>query len=695
MARVGGPVEEYTGQNVWGGKNAPQPGAFAGKSYGMLSVDGTLSMWLRQTDSPSGGGATQARLATSTDHGAHWSRADWDFAPSTNLISPTFLNFGQDYSGARDDYVYTYFVHSSSSDFDVVKPGMIDLARAVKGDIMDRAAHEFFNGIDPHGDPIWSTDVETRQPVFEDANGVGWTVSVSYNAGLGRYLLMTEHQNPGSSVNRFTGNLGLFDAPEPWGPWTTVEYTTDNNWSGFGSTFFWNFSNKWTSADGLDTTLVFTGTNSRGSNDSWNTIRGSYTLVVPEPSVCVLTVTGVASLLLLFVGGRKVGTLGERQKKIYLPRVPKLDSSPKSLSFLVSPHLPLASTLLAVSVSQLIPTWATAGDTSTDMGTGNGGRKTPPSAFVVAMRTVQRSAPRGGALAGQKPRVLVSTDIGGSDPDDFQSMVHLLIYGNVLDIEGLIASPPQAGRARHIRAVIDTYEKDYASLKRHADGFPEPGALRHVTRQGAVNPAPAKGWGAPTEGSRWIIQCAKKKSTRPLWVLVWGSITDVAQAVHDDPSIKQALRMYSIGSWNTRMDQAARDYLYQHHADMWWIESNTTFRGMYVGGKQNGPWSNRGFVNQFVQGHGALGKLFFRKKPDIKMGDTPSLLYLLRGDPDDPATPHWGGAYVKTAHGDAYWTDDPSSTMAESGYAGAKTVSRWRVDFLGDWRQRMNWIFTP
>ena len=75
-------------------------------------------------------------------------------------------------------------------------------------------------------------------------------------------------------------------------------------------------------------------------------------------------------------------------------------------------------------------------------------------------------------------------------------------------------------------------------------------------------------------------------------------MTDVAQAVHDDPSIKSKIRVYSIGSWNTNQDRAARDYLFKDHADLWWIESDTTFRGMYVGGVQNGEWGNRGFVAQ-------------------------------------------------------------------------------------------------
>jgi hypothetical protein len=49
--------------------------------------------------------------------------------------------------------------------------------------------------------------------------------------------------------------------------------------SGFGTpgidatTFFWNFSNKWLSADGRDFTMVFTGVS---SNDSWNTVRGRF-----------------------------------------------------------------------------------------------------------------------------------------------------------------------------------------------------------------------------------------------------------------------------------------------------------------------------------------------------------------------------------------------------------------------------------
>ncbi|MFO8014035.1 MAG: DUF1593 domain-containing protein [Phycisphaerae bacterium] len=298
--------------------------------------------------------------------------------------------------------------------------------------------------------------------------------------------------------------------------------------------------------------------------------------------------------------------------------------------------------------------------------------------------------PPGGALAGERPRVIVSTDVGGSDPDDFQSMVHLLVYADVLNLEGLVSSPPKGGRAKHLLEVIDAYAKDYANLKAHASGYPPPDALRKFTRQGAVDPAPKQGFSRPTDGSRWIIKRAGADDPRPLWVLVWGSITDVAQAVHDAPEIKRRLRVHSIGSWNTRQDPAARNYLFENHKDLWWIESDTTFRGMYVGGKQDGDLGNRSFVERHVKGHGALGDLFVAKKRDIKMGDTPSVLYLFRGDPDDPAAPHWGGSFRKTGHGPHYWTDRTDPDLKDRGKPGAKTVNRWREEYLRDWQRRMD-----
>lgn len=296
----------------------------------------------------------------------------------------------------------------------------------------------------------------------------------------------------------------------------------------------------------------------------------------------------------------------------------------------------------------------------------------------------------GGALEGERPRVIVSSDIGGDDPDDIQSLVHYLMYADILDTEGLISSPPGRGRVADIDRVLDAYEKDFDVLRRRSARYPEPDDLRARVKQGAIDVAPTKGFSDATAGSRWMVERARAESDRPLWVLVWGSLTDVAQAVHDAPEIKRRIRIYSIGSWNTAQDPAAREYLFREHPDLWWVENDTTFRGMYLGGEQAGDLGNLGFVEAHVRRRGALGACFWEAKPDIKMGDTPSVLFLLRGNFSDPTQPSWGGRFVRPrADRATYWHDDPDPRQRFAERNGAVHVSRWRVDYLRDWQRRL------
>ncbi len=118
-----------------------------------------------------------------------------------------------------------------------------------------------------------------------------------------------------------------------------------------------------------------------------------------------------------------------------------------------------------------------------------------------------------GDAPATRPRVLVSTDVGGTDPDDLQSMVHLLVYSDSIDIEGLISSPYGPGRKQHILQVIDLYERDYSSLKTFSGDYPAPEALRAVTKQGAIDRAGYPGFGSPTEGSDWIVECARRQGS--------------------------------------------------------------------------------------------------------------------------------------------------------------------------------------
>jgi hypothetical protein len=85
-----------------------------------------------------------------------------------------------------------------------------------------------------------------------------------------------------------------------------------------------------------------------------------------------------------------------------------------------------------------------------------------------------------------------------------------------------------------------------------------------------------------------------------------------------------------------------------------------------------------------------MGKLFFEKKPDIKMGDTPSVLYLLNGNPEDPEGESWGGSFFKSPERANYWTDRRDSELIENNLPGVKAVNRYRLEYLKDWKERMS-----
>jgi hypothetical protein len=254
-----------------------------------------------------------------------------------------------------------------------------------------------------------------------------------------------------------------------------------------------------------------------------------------------------------------------------------------------------------------------------------------------------------------KPRILISTDIGGTDPDDYQSVIHLLMYADLFQIEGLISSPYGEGRKQNLLDMIDLYEKDYIRLQKHASDFPDPDFLRSVCMQGAVRAAPFKGYAGSTEGSDRIIQCAGKESDQPLWILVWGGIEDVAQALHDAPDIKENIRVYWIGGPNKKWSVNAYSYIADHHPDLWMIEANATYRGWFLDRESPEDMTNEAFYENYIQGAGAMGKAFrIYYHGRIKMGDTPSLAYLMNGDPENPLSESWGGQFARISHSSRY-----------------------------------------
>jgi hypothetical protein len=127
------------------------------------------------------------------------------------------------------------------------------LARVPRDRIALRTAYEFLEGFDLRGSPLWTSDLNARGAVFTNP-GQCYRPQVSYNAALKRYLLC----QTGADASVRAG-FGIYDAPEPWGPWTTVERSDAWDVAAGESD---SFPTKWMSRDGRTLYLVFSGDDS-------------------------------------------------------------------------------------------------------------------------------------------------------------------------------------------------------------------------------------------------------------------------------------------------------------------------------------------------------------------------------------------------------------------------------------------------
>jgi Domain of unknown function (DUF4185) len=232
FARITGGPSEYRGENLRSDGERTGDGAKSPKASGILMVNGVLYVWVRKLGN--------AQLLWSRDRGKTWQSG---FKMETAFGSPAFLNFGRNYAGARDTFIYTYSQDGPSA---YESDNGVMLARAPKDRIRDRSAWEFFERLDSGGRPVWTADVARRGAVFHYPANCQ-RVDAVYNAGIGRYLLALGYDH--------AGGWGLFDAPEPWGPWTTVLH---RQWDVPG-THGYRLPAKWIATDGLTMTLVFSG----------------------------------------------------------------------------------------------------------------------------------------------------------------------------------------------------------------------------------------------------------------------------------------------------------------------------------------------------------------------------------------------------------------------------------------------------
>jgi len=226
----------------------------------------------------------QSWIITSTDYGKTWNLEATPTGYFTGrLASPHFLQFGRNYAGARDGFVYAYFAAADDGNSYWENGDCLLLGRVPAENLLNRQAWRFFTGLDAAGNPAWDGDDRLAVPVFRYPLMTGEN-HVSYNPGLRRYIMGSYgfldpagtprpyHTTGGWPGTALRSQLTLFEAPEPWGPWSL--FYQDDNWGTYGD-YQPCFPTQWISEDGKTMLMV-----SSGSFDDYNMTLQKITLEI-------------------------------------------------------------------------------------------------------------------------------------------------------------------------------------------------------------------------------------------------------------------------------------------------------------------------------------------------------------------------------------------------------------------------------
>ena len=306
----------------------------------------------------------------------------------------------------------------------------------------------------------------------------------------------------------------------------------------------------------------------------------------------------------------------------------------------------------------------------------------------------------GSALAVEKSRVVVMTDIGG-DPDDIQSMVRFMLYTCDFEVEGFCTGfghgHYENTRPELIRNVVDAYGKVLPNLKKHRADYPSKERLMSLIKDGHNGDPHKVGPGMDSEASEWIISVLEKSDPRPVWFSIWGGPRELAQAIwkmqrtrspKEFAALKRKIRVHSIAD----QDRTA-GWVKENHPDVFWIYSRVLFRGIWKEGDQSivsPEWLER----HVRTGHGPLGPAYPAKasgKAGVKEGDTPSFFYVLPdglSDLEHPEWGNWGGRFRPSGRGNEYIpAEDSVNGRPDMLY----TIHRWRRAYQNAFEARMDW----
>ncbi|KAL4875844.1 hypothetical protein BJY04DRAFT_200917 [Aspergillus karnatakaensis] len=316
-----------------------------------------------------------------------------------------------------------------------------------------------------------------------------------------------------------------------------------------------------------------------------------------------------------------------------------------------------------------------------------------------------------------KTRLFVLSDID-NEPDDAQSLVRLMVYANEFRLQGLVATTSiwlnDTTRPDLMHEIADAYGSSLPNLQKHAHGWPGEADLKELIASGLpVYGLEGVGEGKDSTGSQLLVE-AVDRSDEPLWVLIWGGASVLAQALwHVNATRPTAevdrfvskVRAYSIsdqdntGTWIRRNWPQLFYIASVHHFNRYAVAA---WGGMSGEAYYHFPCDadnelvSPEWVRNNVQNAGPLGS----KYPDAEFileGDTPSLLYIIPNglsDPEHPEWGSWGGRYGPVAFGEGHFADSVDTLVDAQGrtiMGSHVTVWRWRRAFQHDFAARMGW----
>ena len=328
-----------------------------------------------------------------------------------------------------------------------------------------------------------------------------------------------------------------------------------------------------------------------------------------------------------------------------------------------------------------------------------------------------------------KPRLVVCTDIAPADvePDDMESMVRLMAYADMFEIEALITSvgwncdPYPAEWAEYLQRVIEAYRKDVPKLMRRS-GQQEFMPLEEENKQQYIGYWPSadyvksravmgsihggiKAIGADNDspGSELLIRLADEDDTRPIYVAAWGGANTLAQAIwrvkqsRSSEELKRFVRKFRIYTitdqdmqYSMRMNRSYSSHMWlrkEFADDLQFVWDEGTWQEQCELGKRH--WQQH---KDNIQGQGALGGEYPTYKWGVE-GDTPSFLYVMPNGLNNPEDPHqcgWAGYHERGMCADSLttaWTSCQEPVRSIS--VGYK--QRFYPDELNDFMARMQW----